>query len=235
MIPITTKLTDTSIGCVLIFAASICLLITTISAPVVNSISVFRVDLHNDSSITFGTFGYCVLNAEGGNDWCTGRTIGYRPAHEMADAEGTGFSEAASNTANGLTNVMILHPIACGVAFIAFLISLGAGFIGSLIGAIVAFVAWVITLVVMAVDFAAFGIVRNDVNDDGTGNYAYYGSAMWTLVAAFILLFFGMLIVLFTCCSARRQKRKDRAAAMEPKNDYGTPATRSRWYRFRRH
>ena len=53
---------------------------------------------------------------------------------------------------------MILHPIACGIAFIAFLLSLGAGVIGSVLGALVAFIAWVLTLVVMAVDFTLFGV-----------------------------------------------------------------------------
>ena len=57
---------------------------------------------------------------------------------------------------------MILHPIACGVAFVAFALSCGAGVVGSLLGAMVAALAWVLTLVVMAVDFSLFG-VRNQV------------------------------------------------------------------------
>ena len=53
---------------------------------------------------------------------------------------------------------MILHPIACAVAFIAFALSCGAGVVGSLLGAMVAALAWVLTLVVMAVDFSLFGV-----------------------------------------------------------------------------
>ena len=55
---------------------------------------------------------------------------------------------------------MILHPIVCGLAFLAFAFSCGAGVVGSLLGAMVAALAWVLTLVVMAVDFSLFG-VRN--------------------------------------------------------------------------
>ncbi|KAI4155752.1 MAG: hypothetical protein LQ340_000772 [Diploschistes diacapsis] len=222
-------------GVLLILAASICLLVTTISAPVVNSISILRVDTHNGSSVTFGTFGYCVINSQQGGDYCSGRSIGYRPAQEMGNVEGTGFSEAGADTANGLTNVMVLHPIACGVAFIAFLVSLGAGVIGSLIGAVITFIAWIITLVVLITDLVGFAIVRNDVNGDGQNSRAYYGSGLWTLVAAFVLLFLGMFILLFTCFSARRQKKRERQAAAEPKNDYGTQVGgRRRWYNFRR-
>ena len=76
----------------------------------------------------------------------------------MAQIDGTRFSTASADTADGLTRVMVLHPIACGIAFIAFLLSLGAGVIGSLLGAIVAAIAWILTLVVMAVDFTLFGV-----------------------------------------------------------------------------
>lgn len=76
----------------------------------------------------------------------------------MSTADGTGFNTAAADSANALTNVMILHPIACGLAFIAFLLALGAGVIGSVFASIFAFIAWVVTLVVMAIDFALFGV-----------------------------------------------------------------------------
>ena len=76
----------------------------------------------------------------------------------MAEIDGTGFSEAASDSADALTYAMILHPIACGIAFIAFLLSIGAGVIGSLLGALVAALAWILTLVVMAIDFTWAGV-----------------------------------------------------------------------------
>lgn len=74
--------------------------------------------------------------------------------------KGTVFSRAAADSVNGLTDVMILHPIACAIAFLAFVLSLGAGVIGSILGALVAFVAWVLTVVVMAIDFSLFGVRR---------------------------------------------------------------------------
>lgn len=91
-------------------------------------------------------------------DYCFPRTVGYHPARIMAAIEGTGFGETASASADGLTYVMILHPIACGIAFIAFLLSLGAGVVGSLLGALVAALAFILTLIVMATDFACFGV-----------------------------------------------------------------------------
>jgi amino acid transporter len=110
---------------------------------------------------------------------------------------------------------MVLHPIACGVAFIAWLLSIGSAVVGSLFGVLVAFVAWVLCLIVMATDFSLFRILRHHVNHDRSGSRAEFGSAMWCLCVAFILLFFAMIIVTFTCFSARREKKKAVAGQKE--------------------
>ncbi|MCJ1369031.1 hypothetical protein MMC20_000238 [Loxospora ochrophaea] len=203
------------VGVLFLLAATILLLITTISAPVINDIGILKVTLTNSSnlrhsSVTFGTFGHCVLDvapASSDQDYCSSKHIGYQPASIMADIDGTGFGLVSSDSADGLTRAMILHPIACGIAFIAFLVSCGAGVFGSLLGAVIALIAWILTLVVMAIDFSLFGIIKNHVNKDGSGSHAYYSVGMWTCLVAMVLLFLGAFIVLFTCFSARRAKR----------------------------
>jgi hypothetical protein len=55
------------VGTFFLFAASILLLITTISAPVIKDIPILKVMLTNftdirNSSVTFGTFGHCILD-----------------------------------------------------------------------------------------------------------------------------------------------------------------------------
>lgn len=122
---------------------------------------------------------------------------------------------------------MVLHPIACGTAFIAWLVSIGAGVLGSLVSAIVAFVAWIFVLIVLATDFSLFGILRHHVNGDKSGSHAEFGNGIWCLVVAFVLLFLAILIVTFTLFSARREKR----AAAVPKTE--TPQAAPRKKRFR--
>lgn len=205
------------IGTFLLLAAAALLLVTTITAPVVGDLSLLKVTLTNftnirNSSVTFGTFGYCVLDVPPittDQDWCSPRTIGYQPASIMATIEGTGFSTASGDTANGLTRVMILHPIACGLAFISFFLALGSGICGSLFASAVSFITFLITLVVMACDFAAFGIIRNNVNNDGTGSRAEFGVGMWTVLAAMVALLLGTIIVFFSCCFSRRSRRNE--------------------------
>jgi len=195
------------IGTFLLFAAAILLLITTISSPVVNSIAILKVDLKNGSTVAFGTFGHCILDVKSnGDDWCTGSHIGYDPASIMSSIDGDDFNFASAESTKGLTRVMVLHPVACGLAFIAFLCALGAGICGALFASLISAIAWIITLVIMAIDFALFGIIKNHVNDDNSGSHAKYSTAMWTILAAMVCLFFATFIVLLTCFSARRHK-----------------------------
>jgi len=203
----------------LIFISAILLLITTISAPIIGDIAILKVTLTNSSdirhsSVTFGTFGHCILDvapATSDQDYCFPKKIGYKPVEIMAGIDGAGFGTVGTHVADSLTNAFVLHPVACGLAFIAGLCALG-GAIGSLIGTFIAIIAWIITLVVMIIDFVVFGIIKHHVNSDGKGSRAAYSVGMWTCLAAFILLFFGTIIVFITCCTRRR---KDRGAFRE--------------------
>lgn len=91
------------------------------------------------------------------SDYCTKKVIGYKPVDVMESIDGTDFNTVGRKTANGLTGSFILHPIASGLTFIAALIAVG-GFFGSLVGLILGVIAWVLTVVVMAIDFAIFGV-----------------------------------------------------------------------------
>lgn len=55
------------IGSFLLLVATILLIVTSITAPVVNRLAILTVDLAEDSSagkeVAFGTFGWCVQDA----------------------------------------------------------------------------------------------------------------------------------------------------------------------------
>ncbi|KAL2874325.1 hypothetical protein SGCOL_010496 [Colletotrichum sp. CLE4] len=205
-------------GTFLLLVATILLVITSISAPVVHNISLLTVKLGDTSAgneITFGTFGYC---------------IGYSPTDIIAEADATQYSNLSSNVAEGLTRVMVLHPVAAGVSFIAFILSVGAGMFGSLFAALVSGVAFIITIVALICDWVMFAVVRRNVNRDGNGSSAHYDVALWTLLAAAICLLLGTVIVFFTCCSGRLHKRRQQRSKVD---NYSPPATHTT-YRKRR-
>lgn len=147
----------------------------------------------------------------------------------MGTADGTQFSEYAERTTRALTKSMILHPIACGLNFIAFLLALGAGMIGSFLASMVALLAFLTTAVACIIDFVLFSIVKSNVNDRGeaTGTGAYYGAAAWTILVSAICSLVGAVVVFFTCCSARLHRRRGVATH---KTEYASPPRRRRFW-----
>lgn len=54
------------IGTFLLLAATALLIVVTVTAPVVNNLSILKIDLPSGSigdRLTFGTFGYCLVGA----------------------------------------------------------------------------------------------------------------------------------------------------------------------------
>ncbi|KAH7266321.1 hypothetical protein FSOLCH5_012768 [Fusarium solani] len=206
-------------GGFLLFAATVLLIVVDITAPVVNDIAILKVDLNElartntsqtPTTINFGTFGYCILRESG--DECSKSQIGYNPASVIYNAAGGNvveFSDAAENTAKALTYVMVLHPVATGLCFIAFLLALGAGTLGSLMSSLVALLAFFVTIVALACDFAGFAIVKRRVNNADIDLNAEWAVGIWLVLVAAVLALAATIIVFFTCCSGRRRRSRE--------------------------
>ncbi|KAG6003386.1 hypothetical protein E4U21_002061 [Claviceps maximensis] len=216
------------IGTICLVVAFVLLLVVTITAPVVNGLSIMHVNLGRNTAsaqqVTFGTFGYCVRGFRS-SDQCSHSRIGYNPAALMHSLDGTTFGTSSADTAKGLTRVMVLHPVALGLCFIAvLLLCISAGVLGSLLASLVSLAAFVVTLVAMICDFIAFSIVKRDVNDHGV-SHAEWGSGIWLVLVAALLTLFGAAVVFVTCCCARRNKASDRRKETSPWNDGAAPVT----------
>ncbi|KAB5572613.1 SUR7/PalI family-domain-containing protein [Coniochaeta sp. 2T2.1] len=201
------------IGTFLLFAATILLLVTTISSPVVNDIALVKVKyLNSRSTVTYGTFGYCANNRDGdligGNDreeGCSRKVLGYSPATPL----NINFSDSAERTTRSLTKAMVLHPVATGLNFIAFVLALGAGMVGSLLASLVAALAFLVTAVIVIIDFVLFSIVKTQINRNSNAWHAEYSSAAWTLLVGGICSLLGAIVTFFTCCSGRMHRRRN--------------------------
>ncbi|WVN87614.1 uncharacterized protein L203_102797 [Cryptococcus depauperatus CBS 7841] len=205
-------------GSLLLLVATVLLLVTSISTPVIHNISFLDIKSGN-SKATFGVFGYCSNII--GKDQCSSRHLGY----DIARVTGTLTNHSYINKSlDGATKALVLHPIATAIAFLSFLIAIGSDHIGYLCAALVAFVAFLVSLVAMALDFAIFGIIRHEINSN-TSASASFSAAIWLTLAATIILFFSTFIVCFSCCTNRRRVR-DR--------EYAPPMTQTSGYQKRR-
>lgn len=223
-------------GTFFLLVATALLIVASISAPVVNHISLLNADIGGMYDIRYGSFGWCIRNSDSGDEACSNSHIGYNtliPLQQLGSSD-IDMSNIRGNTINGLTNVMILHPVAAGLCFVAFLLALGTNMIGSFIASMISALAFIVTLVAMVCDFVAFSLLRNRIRDaDLRNTTAHYGSAMWCILAAAILTLLATIIIFITCCAGRR-KAKRNSTKVEPETWNGT-AQPTTYPRTRRH
>ncbi|KAF2169341.1 hypothetical protein M409DRAFT_20564 [Zasmidium cellare ATCC 36951] len=210
-------------GVFFIFLAALLLIVATLTAPVVDDLSLFNLIQHRgqeDEEVTvvgFGTFGFCTFSEEGNT--CQPVSIGcdvFAAVDFLIDGP---FDGEKCGTAESLTHAMVMHPIASAVAFIAAFMSMAAGFAGSLIGGITAVLAWVFVMVAMAIDFTVRGIVKKRLDDHGQNSdmEGQSGPVMWCVVAAFVFLTVCIPIVLYTYFVVRRAEKR----RVAPAHSYG--------------
>ncbi|PNY22580.1 Uncharacterized protein TCAP_07094 [Tolypocladium capitatum] len=219
------------IGSALLLLATVMLLVVDVTAPVVGSLAIMRVNLGSGvpgSQVTFGTLGWCHRGLRGG-DQCSPRHIGYNPAQVMTRIDGTHFTTAAENTTAGLTRAMVLHPMATALCFIAFVLCLATGIVGSLLATFSSLLAFVFTIIAMICDFVSFSIIRHDINSNGRrGSRAEWGPAIWLMVVAAIFTLSASVIVFITCCAGRSKKSRG-SRSKEGWNDLAPPPQQHPW------
>ncbi|KAF8070005.1 actin cortical patch SUR7/pH-response regulator pali [Lyophyllum atratum] len=181
-------------GLFLCFAATVLLIFVCVSAPTWDKISFLNVGAGVGNQIRYGVFGF------------TGSKVGIG-----YDFQSTGLGQSNLNTTvvHNLTKTLILHPIAAGLAGLAFLFGLcGASYhrIGTILMTLLSGLAMIVTLVAFVIDMVLFGIVRNRLRNADIP--AQYGNANWLTLGALIALLLGF------CASAcgvfgRYRRRKE--------------------------
>ncbi|KAG6918051.1 hypothetical protein DXG01_016707 [Tephrocybe rancida] len=174
------------------FAATVLLVFVCVSVPTWDKIYFLIVDTPT-TQLRYGVFGF------------TGSKIGI--GYDFPTLSG----EDSLNTIiiGNLTKTLILHPIAAGLAGLAFLFGLcGAAYhrIGTIFMSLLAGLATLVTLVAFVLDMVLFGITRHRLRNAGFN--AQFGNANWLTLGALVALLLGF------CASAcgvfgRYRRRKD--------------------------
>ncbi|KAF9644635.1 pali-domain-containing protein [Thelephora ganbajun] len=227
-------------GALLLFAATVLLIITSVSLPYLPAIDFVRSHVESGnirvanaqgnamspsiSQLKFGLWSYCTIESPSGHRSCS--TTGYAYSVRIRNNGSAGSVTIASSWTRGLA----VHPVAAGVSFIAFLLSFSTHTTVTLLASLASFLAASLTLIAFAVDIALFAFVKQEV---GTLKNSHFvtnpAPAFWMTFASFILLLLAGGTIWF---GRRRQTRFD---AADP-SDSGPYQARHGgfWSRFRR-
>ncbi|KAJ6475340.1 pali-domain-containing protein [Mycena vitilis] len=165
-------------GLFLCLSAAVLLTFVSVSAPTWNKISFLDAGL-GSATVHFGVFGYTGTHA----------SVGYR-----FNPTSLKFNDKNLNTPVilNLTRTLLLHPLAAGMASLAFSCGLG-GIIshrsGTVLMVLLAAFATVICLMAFLFDMVLFGIARGQFRDQGIPSQ--YGNACWLTLAALVAIFLG--------------------------------------------
>jgi hypothetical protein len=226
-------------GVVFLLAATVLLLITSVSLPYLPAIDFVRTHVEQGditvvnaqgrvistsiSQLKLGLWAYC--GVESGSRDCS--TTGYAYSFVLRDVKSSDSITIKSSWTRGLA----VHPVAAAVSLIALLLSFSTHVTVTLFASLASFTAALITLIAFAIDIALFAFVKHEVGKLGDSTFTTNPApAFWTTFAAFILLLFAGCTV---CFGRRRQNRLDTAGPSET-----SPYYQSRfggfWNRFRK-
>ncbi|KIY46059.1 hypothetical protein FISHEDRAFT_75905 [Fistulina hepatica ATCC 64428] len=204
-------------------ATFVLLLLVALSLPIIKPVYLVKVtsSYTNSSSeaateLRFGVWGVCgysiydepsLYSDEGGD--CYGPKLGYSVPSYISEDIGID-DDITKYVLDGLFIVLVLHPVAAGLAFISLLASL---FLASHAVAIVALllttISALLTTLVMATDIAIVLLVRKGIAAELTSFSlsVSFGNAVWMVVVSAVIKWIA--VVLFSarscyCCGVQR-------------------------------
>ncbi|TRM61896.1 hypothetical protein BD626DRAFT_405068 [Schizophyllum amplum] len=175
----------------LTFAAFVLLLLVSLSTPIIKSIHIFSVTSDVTTSIfntDVGVSGYADFGVWG---YCT------------SDITVSGVSGYEDTISKGTTAALVLHPIACGLTFLAFLVSLlmvfrarveGTARFASICSLVWGILAAILTTAVFLIDIIFVAIVRNKVRDESDNEVdLHFDNAIWMVLGAAVALWLSLI------------------------------------------
>lgn len=195
-----------SLGLVCAIGAAVVLGLTTFCAPINKNLWLFSIKLP-EVKLHCGVFGFCA------NAKCSEPSLGYTFDH--MSIPGTNKSLPNKGTLiTDLTYVLVLFPVAFGLAVLAALVAFVAQFrsIGLVVfAALLSFLGAIVSTVGFAIVFVLYFYARNHLD---AGSVVDYGTALWLSVAGAAALYAAGIMISIGACmkSTGRGPRKDNPA-----------------------
>lgn len=211
-------------GTLVVLAAAVLLVLVSISTPILKTFYFLSADVEATvSSVTLkgniklGVFGYCIVL--GSQDACSPVTLGYAldPNSLLSLPEETNLGISSAVLKN-LTYVLILHPIAAGLAVLAVIFGLLSHiheFSRTCWTSFFASLATTVALIAFVFDIVAFSIAKSKIVEAATnavGTNAQLGLNVWLTLAAWVALASSSCFFCVGRCLIRKRRRQQRDA-----------------------
>ncbi|KZP24754.1 pali-domain-containing protein [Athelia psychrophila] len=216
---------------VLLFISFLLLLLVTLSVPIARTIYLFDIIANVGSSllssgasgsVKFGVFGYCLSGVDvsvfgsqhNTSAECSKPHLGYTFDQALGNAlHISGYENLISRA---LTAALVLHPIACGLTFLALLMSLfmtkrgqtGASRVASLFTLGSGILAALITTIAFFIDVGLVASVRHKVRNDTNGDVTLnWGNAVWMILGAAVGIWAAVVGACASLCGGSRRRK----------------------------
>ncbi|KZS99063.1 hypothetical protein SISNIDRAFT_10670 [Sistotremastrum niveocremeum HHB9708] len=218
------------IGALLVFAAFLLLLLVSLSTPIAKSIDLFSLHATVASSVlgsgiravaTFGVWGYCTSTTESvvgvqrtSGRKCTKPHLGYDFSNDVASIFDLENDQSAINHA--ITAALVLHPIACALAFLALLFALArlrspAHRLLHVAALVLVVLAALLATVVFLIDVIFVALARSKLKTVSHGDLIVsYGNAVWMALGAAIALWVASVAICAGLCGCHRPRKSAR-------------------------
>ncbi|KAI9457398.1 hypothetical protein HD554DRAFT_2207207 [Boletus coccyginus] len=189
-----------------IFSAFVLLFIVSISLPYLTAMDITRV--HTDGTVEVtGDQSMSQLRVRLHQSYCYTALNGDMVCSDTSNGYSLSIQNDANNSitiGSSWTTGLAVHPVACGVAFIALLLSFSQHITVTLIASLVSFLAATLTLIAFAIDIALYAYFKNQMDNLG----------FWLTFTSMLLLFLAG----FTVCCGRRRDRMASATTAAPRS-----------------
>ncbi|KAG0147140.1 hypothetical protein CROQUDRAFT_670687 [Cronartium quercuum f. sp. fusiforme G11] len=219
-------------GTLVVLAGAILFTLVTLSTPILKQFYFLSVDVQAsvasvplNGNLKLGVFGYCIVL--GSQSACSPVTLGYslNPDQLLSLPQQTNLG-ISTTVLEKLTYVLILHPIAAGLAILAVIsaaLSHMREFSRTCWTSFFASLATTIALIAFAFDIIAFSIAKSKIVDATTnslGTNAHLGIAVWLTLAGWIsLASSSCFFCVGRCLIRKRHKRQREADRLRPLAD----------------
>ncbi|KAF8633405.1 hypothetical protein AX17_004576 [Amanita inopinata Kibby_2008] len=195
----------------LLLAAFVLLLLVAISLPIIKPIYILALQATTHvqgtvvaTQLRFGVWGVCAANAVGNQPAtladCIGPQLGYQVPPSLTSFIGLDQTTTTILT-KALLVLLILHPIAAGLALLSLLFTffLASHFV-SILALLFAILSGIASTIVFAADIAIVVIARNKVRTLTDSQFdVLFGNGVWMVLAALALTKY--VSQLFFACS----------------------------------